>query len=388
MERVNDRLVSWASMMDDQTRQQAMTSAELDFIYPHIALMADAHLGYGATVGSVIPTLGAVMPAAVGVDIGCGMIAVQTQFKQADLPTSLQTLRAEVERSIPVSAGKYNRKVHPTAAPRIDELEMMALNSGLDPDAFAKNWRLQLGTLGGGNHFIEVCVDEQDTVWTFLHSGSRGVGNKIATHHIGVAKSLRHQAGDQLPHADLAWLAEGTDEFETYIQHLAWAQHFALLNREEMMDRVNSQLGRWVGEPVRDVQRINSHHNFTEQEEHFGKTVWVTRKGAIRARKGDMASIPGSMGTASYIVEGAGNSDALDSAPHGAGRQYSRRAARRNFTQDDLRKAMTGIEYRDTDKFIDEIPQAYKPIDQVMDDSKDLVKIRHTLNQIVNVKGE
>lgn len=388
MERVNDRLVSWASMMDDQTRHQAMTSAELDFIYPHVALMADAHLGYGATVGSVIPTVGAVMPAAVGVDIGCGMIAVQTQFKRSDLPSSLQTLREDIERCIPVSAGKYNHTVHPTAAPRIDELETKALENGLDPDSFAKNWRLQLGTLGGGNHFIEVCVDEEDTVWTFLHSGSRGIGNKIATHHIGVAKSLRHQAGDRLPHADLAWLDEGTDEFDTYIQHLRWAQHFALLNREEMMDRVNQQLGRWVGEPVQDMQRINSHHNFTEQEEHFGKTVWVTRKGAIRARTGDMASIPGSMGTASYIVEGIGNRHALDSAPHGAGRQYSRRAARRNFTQDDLRKAMTGIEYRDTDKVIDEIPQAYKPIDQVMEDSKDLVTIRHTLHQIVNVKGQ
>lgn len=388
MERINEQLVSWASMLEEQTRQQAITSAELEFIYPHVALMADAHLGYGATVGSVIPTLGAVMPAAVGVDIGCGMIAVQTQFQRADLPKDLAKLRKEIERSVPVSAGKYNRKVLPSAASRIDELEKLALEYDFDPDAFDKNWRVQLGTLGGGNHFIEVCVDEDDRVWTFLHSGSRGIGNKIATHHIGVAKSLRHQAGDELPHADLAWLDEGTEAFDEYIRHLRWAQQFALLNREEMMDRVNNQLGRWVGEPVQDMQRINSHHNFTEQEEHFGKTVWVTRKGAIRARQGDMASIPGSMGAASYIVEGKGNADALDSAPHGAGRQYSRRAARRAFSQDDLREAMVGIEYRDTPKFIDEIPQAYKPIDRVMEDSKDLVAIRHTLRQIVNVKGE
>lgn len=388
MEHLNDRLVSWASLLEEQTRQQAVTSAELEFIYPHVALMADAHLGYGATVGSVIPTLGAVMPAAVGVDIGCGMIAVQTQFNLADLPKDLRTLREEIERAIPVSAGKYNRKILPSAKPRIDELEELALHNDVDPDAFDKNWRVQLGTLGGGNHFIEVCVDENEQLWTFLHSGSRGIGNKIATHYIDLAKSLRHQAGDHLPHPDLAWLAEGTEEFTSYIAHLRWAQHFALLNREEMMDRVNHQLGRWAGEPVRDLRRINSHHNFTEQEEHFGKTVWVTRKGAIRARSGDMASIPGSMGTASYIVEGKGNADALDSAPHGAGRQYSRRAARRNFSQDDLRKAMVGIEYRDTDKFIDEIPQAYKSIDQVMEDSKDLVTIRHTLRQIVNVKGE
>ncbi|MGO1941648.1 MAG: RtcB family protein, partial [Yaniella sp.] len=366
MERLNDRLVSWASLLEEQTRQQAVTSAELEFIYPHVALMADAHLGYGATVGSVIPTLGAVMPAAVGVDIGCGMIAVQTQFNLADLPKDLRTLREEIERAIPVSAGKYNRKILPSAKPRIDELEELALHNDVDPDAFDKNWRVQLGTLGGGNHFIEVCVDENEQLWTFLHSGSRGIGNKIATHYIDLAKSLRHQAGDHLPHPDLAWLEEGTEEFTAYIAHLRWAQHFALLNREEMMDRVNHQLGRWAGKPVCVLQRINSHHNFTEQEEHFGKTVWVTRKGAIRARSGDMASIPGSMGTASYIVEGKGNADALDSAPHGAGRQYSRRAARRNFSRDDLRKAMVGIEYRDIDKFIDEIPQAYKSIDQVM----------------------
>lgn len=388
MERINDRLVSWASLLDDQTRQQAITSAEIDFIYPHIALMPDAHLGYGATVGSVIPALGAVMPAAVGVDIGCGMTAVQTQFKYTDLPSNLTKLREEIERSIPVSAGRYNRKILPSAAPRVDELEELALAKNFDPDTFDKNWRLQLGTLGGGNHFIEICLDETDKVWTFLHSGSRGIGNKIAQYHIDTAKNLRHQAGDQLPHPDLAWLTEGTDQFDRYIAQLRWAQHFALLNREEMMYRVNNQLGRWAGEPVQSVQHINSHHNFTEQEEHFGKKVWVTRKGAIRARRNDMAAIPGSMGAASYIVEGQGNSDSLDSAPHGAGRQYSRRAARRNFTQQDLRDAMVGIEYRDTAKFIDEIPQAYKPIDQVMQDSRELVTIRHTLRQIVNVKGE
>lgn len=388
MERINDRLVSWASLLDDQTRQQAITSAEIEFIYPHIALMPDAHLGYGATVGSVIPTLGAVMPAAVGVDIGCGMTAVQTQFKFTDLPTNLTKLREEIERSIPVSAGRYNRKILPSAAPRVDELEELALIKDFDPDSFDQNWRMQLGTLGGGNHFIEVCLDENDNVWTFLHSGSRGIGNRIAQHHIDTAKSLRHQAGDQLPHPDLAWLTQGTEEFDRYIAQLRWAQHFALLNREEMMERLNNQLGRWAGEPVQSVQYINSHHNFTEQEEHFGKQVWVTRKGAIRARESDMAAIPGSMGAASYIVEGLGNRDALNSAPHGAGRQYSRRAARRNFTHQDLRDAMVGIEYRDTAKFIDEIPQAYKPIDQVMHDSRQLVTIRHTLRQIVNVKGE
>src|SRR5699024_1035234 len=292
------------------------------------------------------------------------------------------------ERSIPVSAGRYNRKILPSAAPRVDELEELALIKDFDPDSFDQNWRMQLGTLGGGNHFIEVCLDENDNVWTFLHSGSRGIGNRIAQHHIDTAKSLRHQAGDQLPHPDLAWLTQGTEEFDRYIAQLRWAQHFALLNREEMMERLNNQLGRWAGEPVQSVQYINSHHNFTEQEEHFGKQVWVTRKGAIRARKSDIAAIPGSMGAAYYIVQGLGNREALNSALHGAGRQYSRRAPRRNFTHQDLRDAMVGIEYRDTAKFIDEIPQAYKPIDQVMHDSRQLVTIRHTLRQIVNVKGE
>ena len=296
MERINDQLVSWASMLEDETRKQAITSAELDFIYPHIALMPDAHLGYGATVGSVIPTLAAVMPAAVGVDIGCGMIAVQTQFTFNDLPKDLKTLREQIERAIPVSAGQYNRKIAPTAKPRIDELETMALEIDFDPDAFDKNWRVQLGTLGGGNHFIEVCLDEHDNVWTFLHSGSRGIGNRIATHHIAIAKRLRRAAGDTMPHEDLAWFEEGTPEFDEYVDHLHWAQHFALLNREEMMDRVNEQLGRWAGEPVRDMQRINSHHNFTEKEEHFGKSAlvpeiwhrsqarWVRRPTSLRAK--------------------------------------------------------------------------------------------------------
>src|SRR5699024_11147413 len=197
MERINDRIVSWASLLDDQTRQQAITSAEIEFIYPHIALMPDAHLGYGATVGSVIPSLGAVMPAAVGVDIGCDMTVVQMQFKFTDLPTNLTNIREEIERSIPVSAVRYNRKILPSAAPRVDELEELALIKDFDPDTFDQNWRMQLGTLGGGNHFIEICLDETDKVWTFLHSGSRGIGNKIAQYHIDTAKNLRHQAGDQ-----------------------------------------------------------------------------------------------------------------------------------------------------------------------------------------------
>src|SRR5699024_1208604 len=247
----------------------------LAFIYPHVALMADAHLGYGATVGSVIPTLGAVMPAAVGVDIGCGMIAVQTQFNLADLPKDLRTLRQVIERAIPVSAGKYNRNIGASARHRIDELEALALQHDVDPDAFDKNWRVQLGSLGGGNHFIEVCVDEHEQVWTFLHSGSRGIGNRIATHYIGVAKSLRHQANDQLPHPVPAAVGQAAGGFRSCAAPSRGALLCALLNRAVMMERVNHQLGLWAGAPVRELQRINSPHNCTEQEEHFGKTVCV-----------------------------------------------------------------------------------------------------------------
>jgi tRNA-splicing ligase RtcB (3'-phosphate/5'-hydroxy nucleic acid ligase) len=388
MEKLSKRLVSWASLIDEKTVEQARTSSTMPFIYPHLALMPDAHLGLGATVGSVIPTLGAIIPAAVGVDIGCGMIAVKTQFAASDMPTDRTAVREQIERAIPLSAGRYNRKVVATAEPRIVELEEMAAARGFDPSAYAGNWREQLGTLGSGNHFIEVSLDETDAVWLFLHSGSRGVGNKIAQHHIKVAQRLAAQWWIDLPHPDLAYLVEGTPEFRRYIAELRWAQHFALLNREEMMDRVIRQVSEWVGAPVEERERINCHHNFTESEEHFGKRVWVSRKGAIQADAGRPGLIPGSMGTASYVVEGLGHPMSLNSSPHGAGREYSRSAARRTFTHEQLREAMAGIEFRDTDAFIDEIPQAYKPIDRVMADAASLVSIRHTLRQIVNVKGD
>ncbi|WP_440709794.1 RtcB family protein [Herbiconiux sp. YIM B11900] len=390
MEKITDRLFSWASILDENARAQALTTSTMPFIYPHLALMPDAHLGLGATVGSVIPTLGAVIPAAVGVDIGCGMIAVRTQFVRGELtanPKGLGALRQEIERAIPLSAGGANNKIVATAATRIAELEALAEEAGFDPATRAKRWREQLGTLGSGNHFIEVSVDETDAVWLFLHSGSRGVGNRIAGHHIDVAKKLMTQYWIALPDPDLAYLVEGTAEFDRYIAELRWAQHYALLNREEMMDRVVRQLSEWMGVPVDEQERINCHHNFTEKERHFGKEVWVSRKGAIIASDGAAGLIPGSMGTASYVVEGAGNPLALNSSPHGAGREYSRSAARRTFTHEQLREAMTGIEFRDTDAFIDEIPQAYKPIDRVMEDARDLVRIRRTLRQLVNVKG-
>lgn len=388
MKTLTSRLKSWASILDPNAEAQARTTATMPFVFPHVALMPDAHLGLGATVGSVIPTLRAVMPAAVGVDIGCGMIAVKTQFTRGELKPDLKELREQIERAIPTSAGAYNRKIVATAEPRIHELTELAEKRGFDPASYAGNWQLQLGTLGSGNHFIEVSVDETDAVWLFLHSGSRGVGNKIAQHHISVAKKLMEKWWITLPDPDLAYLVEGTPEFGRYIDELTWAQHFALLNREEMMDRVVRQVSEWMQEPVVELDRINCHHNFTQKERHFGKDVWLSRKGAISARAGELGLIPGSMGTASYVVEGLGNAVALESSPHGAGREYSRSAARKQFSADDLRAAMVGIEYRDTDAFIDEIPAAYKPIDRVMADAADLVSIVHTLRQLVNVKGD
>jgi tRNA-splicing ligase RtcB len=390
MEKISQKLWNWASILEPATREQAERAATMPFVYPHIALMPDAHLGRGATVGSVIPTERAIIPAAVGVDIGCGMAAVRTQFtrEQVTAVGPLTPLRESIERAVPLSAGRYNHKVVATAEPRVEELAELAERARFDPANAAKNWDLQLGTLGSGNHFIEVTVDELDRVWLFLHSGSRGVGNKIAQRHIKVAHEAMSRWWIELPDPDLAYLVEGTDEFWAYIRELRWAQHFALLNREEMMDRVVRQLGEFMGEGVEEQERVNCHHNYTEQETHFGRKVWISRKGAINAEEGRAGLIPGSMGTASYVVSGKGFAPSLNSSPHGAGRAYSRSKARKTFTVDQLREAMAGIEYRDTDAFLDEIPAAYKDIDVVMADAADLVKIRHTLHQIVNVKGD
>jgi tRNA-splicing ligase RtcB len=385
VEKINSKLLNWASVLEGKTQAQAETTSMMPFIFPHLALMPDAHLGLGATVGSVIPTLGAIMPAAVGVDIGCGMIAVRTQLTSADLAgRPLAPLRVAIERAVPVSAGGRNQRISATAAPRVAELEAV---SEVQPDQRNGRWREQLGSLGSGNHFIEVSLDELDRVWLFLHSGSRGVGNKIAQHHIRIARDLMERYWIRLPDPDLAYLVEGTDEFWAYIRELRWAQRYALLNREEMMDRVVGCLAGFVGIDIDEAERINCHHNFTQPERHFGRDVWVSRKGAIEAKVGQPGLIPGSMGTASYVVEGRGNPVALNSAPHGAGRSYSRSAARRTFTHDQLRQAMVGIEFRDSEAFLDEIPAAYKDIDQVMADAADLVSVRHVLHQIVNVKG-
>ncbi|MFL6142931.1 MAG: RtcB family protein [Labedaea sp.] len=389
MRQINKRLLNWASILEPQTLAQAERTARLPFIHPHVALMPDAHLGKGATVGSVIPTLGAIIPAAVGVDIGCGMIAVRTQWQLGDLHgLDRAKLRKAVEQAIPLSAGNYNTSLTETAERRARELADDAVTAGFDPASYAAKWRLQLGSLGSGNHFIEITVDESDAVWLFLHSGSRGVGNKIAQRHIKIARDVCAKWRIDLPDPDLAYLVEGTDEFWTYIRELRWAQKFALLNREEMMDRVIAVFETWIGSGVEERERINCHHNFTQQERHFGKDVWLSRKGAIEATEGKPGLIPGSMGTASYVVSGKGNRLSLNSSPHGAGRNHSRGSARRQFSHEQLRAAMAGIEWRDSAVFLDEIPQAYKDIDQVMADAADLVEVRHTLRQIVNVKGD
>jgi tRNA-splicing ligase RtcB len=389
MEQISKKLMNWASVLDEGTLEQARRTSQLPFIYPHLALMPDAHLGKGATVGSVIPTLGAIIPAAVGVDIGCGMIAVRTQFSAEDVRArgELATLREAIERSIPLSAGNYNSAVYDKETEqRIEALERhQAADSA---ERLAPNWRFQLGSLGSGNHFIEVSLDEEDRVWLFLHSGSRGVGNKIAQRHIKIASELAARYWIPLPDPDLAYLAEGTDEFWAYIRDLRWAQYFALLNREEMMHRVIGQVSDWIGADVEATQTVNTHHNYTVKETHFGKEVWLSRKGAIDASAGTPGLIPGSMGTRSYVVTGKGNRLALNSSPHGAGRQYSRSKARKRYTIDDLEAAMAGIEWRRTEAVLDEIPAAYKDIDVVMEDARDLVEIEHTLRQIVNVKGD
>jgi tRNA-splicing ligase RtcB len=387
MERLAEKLYSWASIIDEPTRNQAHKTASMPFIFPHLALMPDAHLGKGATVGSVIPTEGAIIPAAVGVDIGCGMIAVQTQWTRRELHGPLNGLREAIEKVIPLSAGNYNKAVHASyTRQRIEDLEA---TDGIEAARTIKGtWYLELGTLGSGNHFIEISVDEADRVWAFLHSGSRGIGNKLANLHIKTAQALNRKWHVKLPDSDLAYLPEDSAEFADYIRDLRWAQKFALLNREEMMSRVLDCLADFMGTPVLSREVINCHHNYTEREEHFGRQVWLSRKGAIDAHEGVRGLIPGSMGTRSYVVTGRGNTMALCSSPHGAGRQYSRSAARRTFSMAELRAAMEGIEWRRTTAFLDEIPAAYKPIDTVMDDAKDLVSVDHELRQIVNVKGD
>lgn len=388
--KAGSKLLNWASHIEDNTLAQARETASMPFVHPHVALMPDAHSGMGSAVGTVIPTLGAVIPAAVGVDIGCGMIGVRTEFTKDDLDgRNLMDLRLAIEASIPVSMGNYNAGIGDWAftAPKLAELEGLAVSNDVDL-AHSPKWREQLGTLGSGNHFVELCLDETDHVWLFLHSGSRGVGNKIAQKHIKIAQRLCRQWWIDLPNKDLAYIPEGVPEFGRYIKDLKWAQRFAYLNRAEMMDRFGAVFAQWMGTPDhRELERVNCHHNYTVKETHGKKDVWLTRKGAVDAHEGVKAMIPGSMGTRSYVVVGKGSAAGLCSAPHGAGRRFSRTEARRRYTVEDLRNRMVGIEFRDGEEFVDEIPDAYKDIDVVMADAVDLVTIQHELRQILNVKG-
>ncbi len=383
------KLVSWASILEDDTLAQAQRTASMPFVFPHLALMPDAHLGKGATVGSVIPTERAVIPAAVGVDIGCGMDAVRTQWTVDDLPENLRPLREGIAARIPLGAGPagHNREITPSAHRRIVALRRAALDSGFDPAGYLGQWETQLGSLGAGNHFCEVSADQDGGVWLFLHSGSRGVGNRIAQRHIKVARDYCERHYITLPDPDLAYLVQHTAEFDHYMLELEWAQQFARENRAEMMDRVVEAIAVFMGAAVEREFEVSCHHNYTSRERHFGKDLIVSRKGAIDAHEGVWGLIPGSMGDKSYVVLGKGERASMCSAPHGAGRLWSRTKAKARFDLDDLTERMAGIEWDRSEAFLDEHPSAYKPIDVVMEDASDLVEIRYELRQLVNVKG-
>ena len=371
--------------IDPKALEQARVSSTMPFIEGHIAVMPDAHWGLGATVGSVIPTRGAIIPAAVGVDIGCGMIAVETELDADDLPDDLGPLLSRIEQAVPAGVGQGHEDVNAFGHTSI------TANESVTKYGLVEKAVLQMGTLGSGNHFVEVCLDPANKVWVVLHSGSRGVGNKLAMRHIKTAKGIMKKYFIDIPDLDLAYFVEGTKEFGEYMRDLHWAQDYALANRETMMNAVLRELGkaiRWNRE-VKELRRINCHHNYTAKEHHYGKDIWVTRKGAIRAREGDYGVIPGSMGTSSFIVKGLGNKGSFNSSAHGAGRKMSRNQARKEFTDHDLINAMAGKEWMGgkAEALVDEIPGAYKDINDVMRDQADLVEIETELTQILNYKG-
>ena len=381
--------------VEDEARKQLSNTARLPIVFRHVAAMPDVHFGIGATVGSVIPTLRAIIPAAVGVDIGCGMMACKTTLRAADLPDNLGALRSAIERAVPHgrSPGAGDRgawgKVPASVDPIWRQLEPEFSELCRDYPKLAKtNNRNHLGTLGSGNHFIEVCLDESDAVWFMLHSGSRGVGNAIGMLFIGLAKedAMRHQVN--LPDRDLAYFEEGSRHFADYVRGVGWAQKFARLNRDLMMGHVVQAARTALRKNFEShVEAVNCHHNYVQHENHFGTDVFVTRKGAVSARRGELGIIPGSMGARSYIVRGKGNPESFESCSHGAGRAMSRSQARRRFTVEDHRRATAGVECRKDKDVIDETPMAYKDIDAVMEAQRDLVEVVHTLKQIVCVKG-
>lgn len=372
---------AWTTDIEPEAMQQLRNCARMPFVlHKGIAAMPDVHYGIGATVGSVIPTEGAIIPAAVGVDIGCGMNAVRTSLVASDLPESLQALRHDIERSVPLGAGGAHGDEQ-WAGDLYDRMPK-ALEK-----VSTKNAGRQLGTLGSGNHFIEVCLDESQSVWVMLHSGSRGIGNQIGRHFIDRAKKRMEQYFISLPDGDLAYFPDDTEDFRDYMAAVEWAQDYALENRRQMMAAVLKSLAHRVKPFDLTTEAVNCHHNYVSRENHFGRNVWVTRKGAIRAREGELGIIPGSMGTRSYIVRGKGNLDSYCSCSHGAGRRMSRSAARKTFTVADLKAQTEGVECRKDDAVLDELPSAYKDIDVVMENQRDLVEVVHTLRAVLCVKG-
>ena len=381
----------WTHELEPSARKQLENVARLPIVRGHVAAMPDVHAGIGATVGSVIPTKGAIVPAAVGVDIGCGVNAVQLSLSAGDLPESLGRIRSAIERAVPVGFEMHKDGEHAGAVKKLERgLKRIAERNpkiaAMQKD-FRSTWLRQLGTLGGGNHFIEICLDEEQHVWVMLHSGSRGIGNVIGRHFIERARREMEKSDTRLPDRDLAWLAEGTAAFEEYVEAVHWAQDYAIENRREMMRAVLEAIRPHLP-PFRIVdEAINCHHNYVARERHFGEDLWVTRKGAIRAGAGEMGVIPGSMGARSFIVRGKGSAESLCSCAHGAGRLMSRTEAKKRFSAADVERQTAGVECRKDAGVVDEIPAAYKPIDEVMANQSDLVEVVHTLRQVVCVKG-
>jgi len=381
----------WASDLEDEAEKQIRYIAELPFIHSHVAVMPDAHAGRGSTIGTVIATHGAIIPAAVGVDIGCGMCAVRTPLT-SDQMTDLAKLRHSIERSVPTGRDS-NRDVCTSAACAFSSLGEISETglSKLRHETFQKA-AFQIGSLGGGNHFIEICLDEENNVWVMLHSGSRNIGKSLADIHIDKAKSLMKEYFISLPDPDLAYLSQGTEDFQEYLHDLMWAQAYARANRNEMMKRILKDLSHHVfnediGLNKMTIQRIDCHHNYTSIENHYGKDIYVTRKGAISAKAGEWGIIPGSMGAKSFIVQGLGNPESFQSCSHGAGRKMSRTKAKQVFSVEDLRAQTAGIECKKDSSVLDEIPGCYKDIDLVMRNQADLVKPIFQLKQIICVKG-
>ena len=394
----------WTDDIEPEALQQLVNLSQLPIIHRHVAAMPDVHAGIGATVGTVIATKRAILPAAVGVDIGCGMNAIRLPLTANELPDNLRGVRRAIERAVPVGFEQH-------AASRIRGTRHDQLARGLDgrldriagkhpalmkmQKNFSDTWRCQLGTLGGGNHFIEVCLDESQDVWVMVHSGSRGIGNVIGRYFIEAARKDMQRLQQNLPDRDLAYFAEGSTLFDDYVEAVEWAQNYAMLNRRHMMTLILDALRRELAGPIgsridswkAQDEAISCHHNYVEQETHFDERVFVTRKGAISAKEGELGIIPGSMGAKSYIVRGLGNPESFCSCSHGAGRRMSRAAARRKFSELDLEIQTKGVECRKDDGVLDEIPGAYKDIDQVMANQRDLVEVVHTLKQVVCVKG-